>query len=844
MKIRSLLWVLIVGAVCTNAAEAQPGFKLPSKGENNTWFRPTDSPTVVIFVHGFLSDSRSCWMSDPIARDKPGVYWPQLVAQDPTFGDVSIFLGGYVTELDSGAYGLTQAANDLYAALSRKTADSPMPPLDKDNIIFVCHSMGGVVVRELLVQYQTKLMRKHIGLVLIASPSYGSKAADRLAWLAELFQSEYGKTLRYASRDLKLLDEQFAEVLASHAIPRLDGTEAAENFFVIPSKLRVLRPKTYVVSPESANRYFNSHRILPGTNHFSCVKPTSVKAPAHRLLQDFYTAHFVGVQPADNKATPAYATAVVFSDRSISALGVSRDAHFLAYSRCSEMWDCALVVRQFHINSNEITIAHEKRQRIRHITFAPDNRFIYYVASNAAKPKKASAYRVPILGGKPELMVSDDVDTRPTFRRDGKQFAFIHGDEEKALSKLMVCDVDSKAVSEAALRGLPMYFSDAIWLPDDTKIVCVAGNNRLARSQRLVLVDVPTRTSRPIGDRAWWIISGLAAQPDGRGVTFAADDSGGQALRLWCAYLDGGRVEQAVQDEADFRQLDVTDANEIFTLIMRRRVNITAIDVSTGAQTPIPNTIDDGIFGLATLDRDTVVFQCWERGVRGICSSRLSGADRKRLTDAHVTAVQPAGCGGRIAYTSFEGGTAGIALMNRDGSQHRKVTNDADYFPNCAPNGSWLAYVSFANGQSAIRGISTVGTSTVALPMKNGFQPVISPDGTEIACVLPDEKDDSLWHIGIYSVHGSAYLTGWRIDNTSDAPPRLRWTPDGRALSYVGENADGSNVWLLRKGSDKPQKATMLSGTHIYSFDWTPDGTKLVCSLGHDSADVVYLTPK
>ena len=52
--------------------------------------------------------------------------------------------------------------------------------LSAGGIIFVCHSMGGIVTRYLLEANHHEFGEKNVGLVLIASPSYGAKLANNL----------------------------------------------------------------------------------------------------------------------------------------------------------------------------------------------------------------------------------------------------------------------------------------------------------------------------------------------------------------------------------------------------------------------------------------------------------------------------------------------------------------------------------------------------------------------------------------------------------------------------------------------------------------------------------------
>jgi pimeloyl-ACP methyl ester carboxylesterase len=97
-----------------------------------------------VFVHGIFSDSRSCWLYKSPQRPAKDQYWPEIVRYDSRFDHPSIFLGGFYTALDSGPYGIPQAASELVEGLKLNGV------LDKKHIIFVAHSTGGIVTRYML----------------------------------------------------------------------------------------------------------------------------------------------------------------------------------------------------------------------------------------------------------------------------------------------------------------------------------------------------------------------------------------------------------------------------------------------------------------------------------------------------------------------------------------------------------------------------------------------------------------------------------------------------------------------------------------------------------------------
>jgi hypothetical protein len=259
--------------------------KLPAKGRNNVWYRYSSSDTTIVFVHGVLSDSRSCWLH---TSEVVGSYWPEMIEDDPNFDDVGIFLGGYYTSVDAGRSEIRNAADELLAGL-RRGGDTAV--LNRNRIIFVCHSTGGIVVRYILTTNDHLFVDKAIGLVLIASPSSGSRWANRLSWLTSLYGHQVGKQLAAGHWTLRELDAQFKNLVNERRIQKLVGVEAYENHFVIHRKW--LPDKLVVVTEESAGRYFGAPILLPQTDHFSTVKPNSRSHPAYELLRDFYQTRFI-----------------------------------------------------------------------------------------------------------------------------------------------------------------------------------------------------------------------------------------------------------------------------------------------------------------------------------------------------------------------------------------------------------------------------------------------------------------------------------------------------------------------------------------------------------------------
>jgi hypothetical protein len=205
---------------------------LPEPGQNNLWFHYNDSDFVIVFLHGIFADSRSCWLHEDDSSPARSVYWPALVRSDQRFGDPSIYLAGYYTGPDAGPYEIRNCADEVLGGLDRQDAEGRPGPMTKPTMVFVCHSTGGIVARYLLEESEARFVAKKLGLVLIAAPSYGSKWANRLKWLARLYKQRLGTQIQWGNWNLRDLDARFKNLLNQKRLPNLRGVEAYENHFV------------------------------------------------------------------------------------------------------------------------------------------------------------------------------------------------------------------------------------------------------------------------------------------------------------------------------------------------------------------------------------------------------------------------------------------------------------------------------------------------------------------------------------------------------------------------------------------------------------------------------------
>src|SRR5688500_15460841 len=71
-------------------------------------------------------------------------------------------------------------------------------------------------------------------------------------------------------------------------------------------------------------------------------------------------------------------------------------------------------------------------------------------------------------------------------------------------------------------------------------------------------------------------------------------------------------------------------------------------------------------------------------------------------------------------------------------------------------------------------------------------------------------------------------------------PARIRWAPDGRAVTYVRRPEGLADIWSQPLDGGEPKRLTNFKADAIFSFDWSRDN-KLVISHAVSASDVVLI---
>jgi hypothetical protein len=204
-----------------------------------------------------------------------------LLKDESELADVGIYVFSYRTDINTGSYSLSDIVDSLreYFLLDGL--------IDSLGIVFVCHSMGGIVARRFLVKEQSLLLSRGldtISLFLVASPSLGSEYANMLSLVSRVIGHTQASALQFSQNNVWLndLDKDFMNFKANESL-RIQGKELIEDLPLYGKGLI----RKQIVEPFSGARYFGNSFKVPGSDHITIATPASRDAVQHRLLVKF-----------------------------------------------------------------------------------------------------------------------------------------------------------------------------------------------------------------------------------------------------------------------------------------------------------------------------------------------------------------------------------------------------------------------------------------------------------------------------------------------------------------------------------------------------------------------------
>jgi pimeloyl-ACP methyl ester carboxylesterase len=240
----------------------------------------TPRTATVIFIHGLGGHGYNTWRRTP--ADKPWPIWLAEQIKGVAVGTISYEAspsGWRGTSLS-----LEERAKTLFPLLKSTLANSKGP------IVFVCHSLGGLVLKQLVVMAASgltfgregeALLRRVEGVAFYATPHGGSRygnLADQLKFF--VWPTPTMQCLSQGGPQVHLLNEQYRNWAAANpAVKHLILYETQRSIF------------GWIVKARDADPGIPNAEMQPGeANHFTICKPFGRGDARYTLCRELVTS--------------------------------------------------------------------------------------------------------------------------------------------------------------------------------------------------------------------------------------------------------------------------------------------------------------------------------------------------------------------------------------------------------------------------------------------------------------------------------------------------------------------------------------------------------------------------
>lgn len=480
------------------------------------------------------------------------------------------------------------------------------------------------------------------------------------------------------------------------------------------------------------------------------------------------------------------------------------------------------------------------------LTFSRDGNYIYYVAGGKNINGRA-LFRVSSFGG-PSTKLIENVDTAVSFSPDGERFVFRRSFSERKEAALFVANADGTGEKEVAAIRFPEIFQDPAWSPDGKMIACAVGQTTGGKNMYVASMQVGEWKIKPVSEQRWRWIGQMAWLADSAGLLMVASEDPSTPYQVWRLSYPKGEATKITNDSNNYNRLSLSADSR--TLVTTQRQQATSVwivpeDDASGAR-QITRSVGGYRGKLSWTPDNKIVYDSSIGNPTAISIMNADGSNQKQLTGDRtgraVVGYSAVSTDGRyIVFYSDITGTRHVWRMNIDGSNPVQLTNgNGEDHPHISPDSRWVVFtrrVSKDSERPTLWKVSIDGGEPVQLTKSITAYPAVSPDGKSVACFYAAKESDS-WRIAIFPFEGGEPV---KIFPTYiNASPNVRWTPDGRGLTYADNTAGASKIIIQPLDGSEPEQLIEFND-EIFGFDWSRDGKQLACVRGVWAANAVLI---
>lgn len=471
---------------------------------------------------------------------------------------------------------------------------------------------------------------------------------------------------------------------------------------------------------------------------------------------------------------------------------------------------------------------------------SPDENFIYYIFNSNSDKSQSGLFQISSFGGNAQR-IYEKTGGGLVISPDGKRLAIATVAEDLKL-EIVTMNLDGSDSRQIWTNTDQTRLWDVKYSPDGTNIL-FAIRKQLPDKMVYYVAEIPVEggAEKIILPEQEKQIAHAIWLPDKSSLLLSVRELNAEIRQIYQYFPNTGQWKRVTNDDASYRGFSLTKDGK--TLVASQETRVSSI---------------------WTADRDSLDF-------------------KQIMPGAHYLINVSWTVDNRIAYSIVENSREKIQIMNADGSGIQNLTAGDDgiwVFPDASSDGKHIVFASLRSGQRQIWAMDSDG--------KNPYQLTDEQANIDNGKLLSDGKtllyvkaiNSQLWvlvkqigdgqkinltetHTGRWSVSPDEKLFAVEVQNpktkkneiivksletnetlkTFDFEPSrvMRWTRDGKALTYEISKGDSSEIMLQPLNGGAPKAFFNFRSENIFDFDWSFDGKNIAIVRGKHLTDAVQL---
>ena len=496
-------------------------------------------------------------------------------------------------------------------------------------------------------------------------------------------------------------------------------------------------------------------------------------------------------------------------------VALSPDGKYLAYQRASEK-KSAIWLRHLEANTNVEIIP--PTGYIFGVTFANSGEYLYVV-----KGDPLALYRVSLLGGVP-AKITDNPQGKFSISPDDSRIAFIReviNAEGQYEYSLFIVRSDGTEEKELFKGTHPHKLDTPVWTPDGSTIICSYGDsNGGGREFGLIEINAADGQMKELPAPKFFHITKMAWSQKADALILSARTNLEDNNQLWKLTYPGLELTQLTEGFLSYHDLSI--ARNVNKATASQSTFLSDLWVGTANDPKSLKKVTQAIGNFSWSADGRLIYVSTASGNHDLWIMKPDGSQQQQLTvDAAMDVIPTATPDNRyIIFISNRSGNFQIWRMNADGSNQIQLTKGRPkFYPSISGDGKWVLFNS--TDDLHLWKVSVDGGEPIEVASYVAIRPSMSPDQRSIVCL---GRNGSKREILILPAAGGEPFKRIEVRAARVAGYRIKWTADGKALIYIGEN-DGT-VNLMKQSLDgrPPEEVARFDQNDVFDFDYSSSG--------------------